>query len=160
MALDDYYFKTNNIDIGVIFAIITVHYDRIEMSRNIFIYILLTLITINVSLAQTTLFNDVRTALKSGSSKELARYLHSSVELNLDGEKAMYSNTHAEIYLKEFFKKNPPTEFDYVHQGSSKEGLKYAIGSYQCPSGTYRVLIRVKKFNENFEIYILDFLKE
>lgn len=110
--------------------------------------------------AQDALFNDVSTALKSGSSKELSRYLHSTVELNLDGEKASYSNTHAEIYLKEFFRKNPPTSFEYVHQGSSREGLKYAIGTYVCPSGSYRVLIRVKKFKDVYEIYILDFLKE
>jgi hypothetical protein len=110
--------------------------------------------------AQAELFSDVRTALKAGSSKELAKYLHQTVELNLDGEKSMYSNTHAEIYLKEFFKKHPPTDFDYVHQGSSRDGLRYAIGTYYSGSSSYRVLIRVKKFKEQYEIYIIDFLKE
>lgn len=115
---------------------------------------------IHQAFAQEELFVNVRTALKTGSSKELSKYLHDNVELNVNGEKSSFSNAHAEIYLKDFFKKYPPQEFEYVHQGSSKEGLKYAIGNYRYAGGSFRVLIRVKKFNESDLIYILDFLKE
>ncbi len=110
--------------------------------------------------AQSNLFGNVRSALKAGSSKELAKYFHETVELNINGESDNYSNTHAEIYLKDFFKKYEPVGFEYVHQGSSSEGLQYAIGSYSYSGGNFQVLIRIKKFSGTDKIYIIDFLKE
>ncbi|MBK6265671.1 DUF4783 domain-containing protein [Marivirga sp. S37H4] len=109
---------------------------------------------------QSTLFSNVRSALKAGSSKELAKYFHETVELNINGESDNYSNAHAEIYLKDFFKKYEPVDFEYAHQGSSSEGLQYAIGNYSYSGGNFRVLIRTKKFSGTDKIYIIDFLKE
>ncbi len=109
---------------------------------------------------QGNLFGNVRSALKAGSSKELAKYFHETVELNINGENENYSNVHAEIYLKDFFKKYEPVDFEYAHQGSSSEGLQYAIGNYSYSDGNFRVLIRTKKFSGVDKIYIIDFLKE
>lgn len=107
-----------------------------------------------------SLFADVRSALKAGSSKELSKYFHETIELNINDEVGNYSNVHAEIYLKEFFKKYEPISFEYAHQGSSNEGLKFAIGNYVHANGAFLVLIRVKKFAEKERIYIIDFSKE
>ena len=107
-----------------------------------------------------SLFADVRSALKAGSSKELSKYFNDTIELNISGESGNYSNVHAEIYLKEFFKKYEPVSFEYAHQGSSSDGLKYAIGNYIHANGTFLVLIRAKKFNGKEKIYIIDFSKE
>lgn len=107
-----------------------------------------------------SLFSNVRSALKAGSSKELAKYFHETIELNINGESDNYSNVHAEIYLKDFFKKYEPVDFEYIHQGSSNEGLQYAIGSYSYSGGNFKLLIRTKSFNGVDKIYILDFVKE
>lgn len=126
-----------------------------------FFLILMTCFYIHTSQAQEhSLLSDVRAALKAGSSKELSQYFHDNIELNIDGEVGNYSNVHAEIYLKEFFKKHEPISFEYAHQGSSDEGLKYAIGNYVHADGTYLVLIRAKKFNGKEKIYVIDFTKE
>ncbi len=109
---------------------------------------------------QGNLFGNVRSALKAGSSKELAKYFHETVEVNINGENENYSNVHAEIYLKDFFKKYESVDFEYIHQGSSTEGLQYAIGTYSYSGGNFRVLIRTKKFAGVDKIYIIDFLKE
>ncbi len=106
------------------------------------------------------LYGNVRAALKAGSSKELAKYFHETVELNMNGENENYSSVHAEIYLKDFFKKYESVDFEYIHQGSSAEGLQYAIGTYSYSGGNFRVLIRTKKFAGADKIYIIDFLKE
>jgi len=128
---------------------------------NLFFFILLSSLTMSTSVAQKeALFTDVRSALKAGSSKELSQYFHDNIELNIDGESGNYSNVHAEIYLKEFFKKHEPISFDYAHQGGSPEGLNYAIGNYVHSEGTYVVLIRAKKFDGKQKIYIIDFTKE
>ncbi len=77
--------------------------------------------------AQEVVIDNAKTAIKSGSSKELSSYCNKVVELNFDGDKSTYSKTQAEFVLRDFFKKYPPTDFEYIHQGASREGLRYAI---------------------------------
>lgn len=110
--------------------------------------------------AQNDVISNARMALKTGSAKELVKYFNDIVELSFDGEKSNYSKTQAEFVLRDFFKRNPPVEFQYIHQGSSKEGLKYAIGQYTYNGGSYRVYILIKQFNGTFLIDTLDFSKE
>jgi len=132
-----------------------------EIAINLFLIVLLSTLSLSTSFAQDkSLFVDVRSALKAGSSKELSQHFHDNIELNIDGESGNYSNVHAEIYLKEFFKKHEPISFEYAHQGGSPEGLNYAIGNYVYSEGTYVVLIRAKKFKGKQKIYIIDFTKE
>ena len=133
-------------------------------SNNNKILTLLTLVLITCSMnlhAQSEeIINNGKMALKTGSSKELSKYFNDIVELSLDGEKGSYNKSHAEIRLKEFFKKYAPVDFQYIHQGSSKEGLKYAIGKYTYNGGSFRVYILIKQFNKNYFIDTLEFNKE
>lgn len=107
-----------------------------------------------------SLFADVRSALKVGNSKEFSQHFHDNIELKIRGESGTYSKFHAEIYLKEFFKKHKPISFEYALQRSTEEGLKYAIGNYVLSDGSYVVLIRAKKIKGKEKIYIIDFSKE
>jgi hypothetical protein len=110
--------------------------------------------------AQGEVLTNVRSAIRVGSSKELSRYFNSTVELGFEGNKSNYSQTQAEFVLKDFFNKTPATGFDYIHQGASREGLRYAIGKYTHPGGTYRVVIYVKQFKGNFLVDMIDFARE
>ncbi len=114
----------------------------------------------NTEKVQGDVLNDVRAAIKMGSSKELVKYLNNRIDLVIDGDQSSYSNTQAEFVLKDFFKKYPPSDFQYIHKGASKDGLKYAIGKYSHESGTFRVVLRSKKFNEKYKIYNLDFTRD
>ncbi|WP_375579447.1 DUF4783 domain-containing protein [Marivirga tractuosa] len=107
-----------------------------------------------------SLFADVRLALNTGSSRELSQHFHDNIQLNVIGELGNYSKAHAEIYLKEFFKKHEPINFEYVIQRTSKGDLKYAIGNYVHSEGTYLVLIRAKKIDGKEKIYMIDFSEE
>lgn len=109
---------------------------------------------------QTEVVGNVKAAIKAGSSKELVRYFNETVSLNVDGEKSNYSKTQAEIIMKDFFKENPPSSFDYIHQGNSKEGLLYTIGQLSHPNGTYRVYMLLKSFNGKYLVDTLDLTKE
>ena len=77
--------------------------------------------------AQSEVINNVRSAIKAGSSKELSKYLSEMVSLKIEGVQSNYSKTQAEYVLKDFFGKYRPSDFQYVHQGASEGGLKYAI---------------------------------
>ncbi|MDN5202012.1 DUF4783 domain-containing protein [Fulvivirgaceae bacterium BMA10] len=109
---------------------------------------------------QGDVLNEVRAAIKTGSSKELVKHLNSRIDLVINGDQSSYSKTQAEFVLKDFFKKYPPSDFQYIHKGASKDGLKYAIGKYSHKAGTFRVVLRSKKFNSQYLIYNLDFTKE
>jgi hypothetical protein len=110
--------------------------------------------------AQNEIITNSKIALKAGSSRELAKYFNDIVVLNFDGEESSYSKTQAEFVLRDFFKKYPATEFQYIHQGSSKEGLMYMIGKYDYNGGSYRVLIYIKQFKGSYFIDTLGFSKE
>lgn len=110
--------------------------------------------------AQAEIFNPMKDALKTGSSKEVAKFLNQSVEINIEGEVNTYSKAQAEFVLKDFFKKHAPTEFTIVHTGASKGGLQYAIGNYSSNSDQYNVLIRVKQVENTYLIHEISFVKE
>ena len=102
----------------------------------------------------------VRSAIASGSSRELAQYLAPSIEVGFDGDKQSYNATQTELVMKNFFTKNPPASFDIVHQGASSEGIPYAIGRYVGRNGSYQVFIKLKPKQSTPIIDTLDFTKE
>lgn len=110
--------------------------------------------------SQDTEINHVRMAIKTGSSKELAKYFGDNVEIHFDGERSNYSKSQAEFVLRDFFKKYPPVDFQYVHQGNSGEGLKYAIGKYMISNGSYRIWLLFKKSNNLYYVDTIDFTRE
>ena len=111
-------------------------------------------------MAQENVINNVKTAIKTGSSRELSQYFGSIVELNFDGEKSSYSKSQAEFVLKDFFKKNPPKDFEYIHQGSSKQGFRYVIGKYTIENSSFRIWILFKKDNDQYFVDTIDFTRE
>lgn len=128
--------------------------------KKIFILSSLLLLPFSIIIAQSDVIKNTKTALKTGSSKALAGYFNEMVELSINGDKSSYSRTQAEFVLKNFFKKYPPADFDYIHQGSSKEGLKYTIGKYKYPGGSFRVYMLIKQFKGKYFIDTLNFDKE
>jgi hypothetical protein len=110
--------------------------------------------------AQSDKLDAVRSALRNGSSRELAQYLAPTVEVGFDGDKQSYSATQAEFVMKNFFAKNSPSTFEFIHQGASNEGIQYAIGRYTGRGGVYRVFVKLKPSRGTPLIDTLDFTKE
>lgn len=110
--------------------------------------------------AQGEILTDISTAMKAGSSKELIKFCNSNLEIKMDGKTSNYSIAQAEVILREFFLKNPPKGFQYIHQGASPEGLKYTIGTYSIDEGSYRVVMVIKKVKEQFKIDTINFSRE
>ncbi len=110
--------------------------------------------------AQNEVINNVRDALKTGSSRELSKYLNNTVEISINGEKSSYSRNQAEFVLRDFFNKSPSQGFRYVHQGSSKEGLKYTVGTYTYDRGEFRVFMLIKQIGGTYLVDKIDFNEE
>ncbi|WP_310394793.1 DUF4783 domain-containing protein [Hymenobacter sp.] len=110
--------------------------------------------------AQVDNLGAVGSAMRNGSSRELSQYLAATVEIGFDGDKQSYNATQAEIVIKDFFAKNTPSNFEFIHQGESREHIQYAIGRYTGRSGTYRVFVKLKPSRGAPVIDTLDFTKE
>jgi hypothetical protein len=118
-------------------------------------------LTMGQAVAQGDVMGNVKSAIKIGSSKDLARNFSSVVEITLNGgEATSYSSTQAEFVMKNFFNKNTPVDFSYSHQGASDKGQRYAIGTYTSKGGTYTVLVRMKDSNGKFLIQSMNFIKD
>lgn len=139
----------------------------------LFICLLAATCLINLeSRAQAEIITSAKTAIKAGDSKELARHFNTLVELKIQDANMSkanakdYSKTQAEYILKEFFRDNPPQNFEYIHEGSSKESnLHYAIGKYTCrdrnnKASSFRVFMKLKQQNGNYVIDAIDFSKD
>lgn len=104
--------------------------------------------------------DQVAAYVKTGNSKEIAKYFDSNVAITIAGKEGNYSKNQAEIVLKDFFAKNSVKSFSLIHKGTSNEGSKYGIGSLCTAGGTYRTYIYVKQQGASYTIQELRFEKE
>lgn len=112
------------------------------------------------ALAQGEAFAPIRNAIRGSSSRELADFFAPTVELSFDNEKQSYSATQAEFVMKDFFSKNSPASFDFIHYGGSNEGTPYAVGKYAGKNNTYRMFVKMKSVGGTLKIGTIDFSKE
>lgn len=96
--------------------------------------------------------DDINNGLKAGNAAAIARYFNASVDLNLPGNEGMYSKAQAEQILKDFFSKNSVKSFSVLHQGESKDGAQYIMGSLVTSNGTFRTYCYLKKNGDGFMI--------
>jgi hypothetical protein len=124
------------------------------------VFLLFVVLNMGLSSRAQTIFAPMKDAVKAGDAGELAKYMNTSIDLNLEGEVNTYSKSQAEFVLRDFFKKHSPTDFNIVHTGSSKGGLQFAIGKYQSGADNYNVLMRVRGVGKAFLIHEMSFTKE
>lgn len=109
---------------------------------------------------QSDVIGQIKETIKAGSAKELGRYLNQTVDVMIDEKMESYSKTQAEFVLRDFFKIHPPSEFNIIHQGSSKGGQPFAIGLYKSGEETYRVFMKVKTIDNAHLVHEIRFSKE
>ncbi len=106
-----------------------------------------TLIAIGTILSSFTVFSsidEVITAMKSGNASEIAKYFDNTVEINMPDKSNSYSQSQAELVLKDFFNSNSVKVFEVIHKGENA-GSQYCIGTLVTKNGSYRTTIFMKK---------------
>lgn len=111
-------------------------------------------------LAQQGLIGDAGIAIEKGSASELGKLLGEEARVTLNSANEAEGATKAEKALRKFFADHPATAFKTIHQGSSSEGLRYAIGKYQSDGNEYRVYLVVKREKGSYVIDKIDFSKQ
>ncbi len=107
------------------------------------------------------IYDDIASAIRTGNYKQMAMYFNTNVDMTILSHEDVYSKSQAEIILKDFFIKNPPKSFVILHQGNSKEGAKYSIGTLVTTQGSsFRTYFFVKQTAGKSFIQELRFEKE
>lgn len=109
------------------------------------------------SLLQTA--DKITEALKKGDAKTLSTYFNKSVELVILDKENIYSKEQAELVVKDFFKKYPPSGFEVQHNGGPEEA-KYSIGIYKSDDKKFRVYYLLKTADNKALIHLFRVEKE
>jgi Domain of unknown function (DUF4783) len=106
----------------------------------------------------TDIAEDVASAVKTGQAGNVAKFFSANVDLKILDKEDVYSKAQAELILKGFFLKNPVKSFVLIHKGTSKNGDRFAIGTYESGSGKkFRAYFLFKKEGSGLAIQQLRF---
>ena len=130
-----------------------------KSSKRFTIFCLLVWFSVS-AFAQTDAINQVKETIKAGSAKELSKYLNQTVDVTLEGNVQTYSKAQAEFVFRDFFKQHAASEFNIIHQGSSKGGQPFAIGQYKSGADVYRVFMKLKSVGSDQLVHEISFVKE
>jgi hypothetical protein len=99
---------------------------------------------------------EVSQAIEKANARDVARHFGATVELKLPGNEGTYSRNQAELILRNFFSRNAPESFAIQHQGPSRDGSVYAIGTYTSQNGkSYRTYFLLKKLSDQMILHLL-----
>ena len=132
------------------------------MIRRIFYGILLGvffLVPVTSAFGQTdAMARDISQAIRQGNAREMSKYFGQNVDLTLPGSEGTFSKSQAEVILRNFFSKNSPTGLSVNHQGNSRDGSVYVIGTLQTRNGqTFRTYFLLKKVSDTFRLHQVQF---
>lgn len=110
------------------------------------------LLLLTLVLSATPISDNLIKALKMGDSEKIAHHFGTSVNLSTPNNEGVYSKTQAQLILKKFFLKHPPSSFSIVHQGDSKNNSSYMIGNLSAAKGSFRTYILYKEADKKLTI--------
>ncbi|MEE4178039.1 MAG: DUF4783 domain-containing protein [Bacteroides sp.] len=101
---------------------------------------------------------EISQAIRQGNAREMSKYFGQNVDLTLPGSEGTFSKSQAEVILRNFFSKNAPKELSVNHQGNSRDGSVYVIGTLQTRNGqTFRTYFLLKKVSDTFRLHQVQF---
>ena len=90
-------------------------------------------------------FQDIAVAIQTGNAKEISKYFSPNIDIAILDKEDVCSRYKAEMIIKDFFETHPPKTFTMIHQGTSKAGVKYCIGSLITDKGKFRMSFYIKE---------------
>lgn len=99
----------------------------------------------------------IAAAIKTANARDLSNYFNNTIDLTIPGNEGTYSKGQAEMIVKSFFVKHPPSSFTLNHQGKSNDGSHYAIGTYKSGATAFRTYFLLKVLSGQPLIHQLKF---
>jgi hypothetical protein len=117
-------------------------------------------VPVNANPPDEDAIKEIEETIRTMDAKKLADYFSSTIDLELDDLNGNYSKAQAEVIMRDFFKNNPSKSFTVNHQGDSKDGSKFFIGTYKASAKNYRVYGLLKKESGKLFLQQLQFDEE
>ncbi len=133
---------------------------KVNKYISLVVFVLISFRAVPLLAQNNDVINQVKETIKAGSAKELSKYLNQTVDVTIDDHVESYSKAQAEFIFRDFFKQHPASEFNIIHQGSSKGGQPFAIGQYKSGNETHRVFMKIKTVGNQQLIHEISFVKE
>lgn len=118
--------------------------------------VLMALFPMTIMQSPTDMSRDINKALQDGNARVLSRHFGQTVELYIPGSEGTFSRAQSEIILRDFFSRNVPDTFNINHQGASRDGSLYVIGTLKTKEGAqYRTYYLIKKVSQTHLLHHL-----
>ncbi|MNG61715.1 hypothetical protein D3C87_584910 [compost metagenome] len=86
---------------------------------------------------------ELKTYLKEGNAKNIAKYFGSNLTLSLLGENGVYTKYQSEIMLGTFFNQHKPKTVKLTQASNANNGYQYFTFSLATEQANYRVFIKI-----------------
>jgi hypothetical protein len=96
-------------------------------------------------------------SLAKGDVETLAQYFDKELTVFIGDDSEIYTPEQAKRVIADFFKTNPPQDFELLHEGKSRTGdTQYLIGNLATSNGKFRTQVVTK----DSRILQIEFSKE
>jgi hypothetical protein len=105
--------------------------------------------------------DELAVSFQNGSSKELSNYFGARVEININGNSGHYSKNQAEQVMRDFFKKQPPKDFQLLNRNNpGNSEITAMIGYYITSEERFKILLKLKSEIDGLSVFALDIIKD
>ncbi|MEY3236561.1 MAG: hypothetical protein RI883_662 [Bacteroidota bacterium] len=124
-----------------------------------FLYVFLTSIILSLTAQSDIPYTTIEKAFVSNDASHIVALGKDKMLINILGKEGAYSQSQANLVLKDFFTKKPGTTFKFIFKGKETADGSFAIGTYESKGESYRVTLHFKKIGSDFKIESLNIEK-
>jgi hypothetical protein len=125
-----------------------------------FLYVFLTSIVLSLTAQSDIPYASIEKAFVTNDASDIVALGKDKMLINILGKEGAYSQSQANLVLKDFFNKKPGSSFKFIFKGKESADGSFAIGSYESKTNeSFRVTIHFKKIGSDFRIESLNIEK-
>ena len=117
-----------------------------------FLYVFLTSIILSLTAQSDIPYSSIEKAFISNDASDIVALGKDKMLINILGKEGAYSQSQANLVLKDFFTKKPGSTFKFIFKGKESTDGSFAIGTYDSKGESYRVTLHFKKIGADFKI--------
>ncbi len=95
---------------------------------------------------------ELKTYLREGNAKNIAKYFGSNLTLSILGENGVYTKYQSEIMLATFFNQHKPKTVKLTQASNANNGYQYYTFSLATEQANYRIFIKIGAGSNNQSI--------
>jgi len=124
-----------------------------------FLYVFLTSIILSLTAQSDIPYTTIEKAFIANEAGNIVALGKDKMLINILGKEGAYSQSQANLVLKDFFTKKPGSAFKFIFKGKESADGSFAIGTYDSKNESYRVTLHFKKIGDDFKIESLNIEK-